>query len=560
MTEAATSLFKMQSAICDHLYTIQEIPGKGHGLVAATTIIKGTRILSESPLFRVPRGGSSKKYLRNSISKKVAALREEQRQAFLSLHNSFEDEDRPELGRVRTNALPLGSDATTGGIFLDSSRINHSCNANAQNTWNENLQKLTIHAIQDIAKGNEITIFYLTTRQNRSARLHALQTDFRFTCSCSLCSLPLDQRKTSDERWDEIHRLDNSIGNGTGILSTPLQTLHDVHKLLSLLDDEGFADASVPRAYYDAFQIAIAHGDIARARVFAERAASSRAILEGNDSPTVQRMESLARNPSQHMTHGFSEKWRGAGDDIPGELGKDEFERWLWRKEIAEVSQYADLRSEAAFPPFDDLPEENDISLEFYESEDGFSYRPCKHWCFLAEIIDVEKFLRLRLIVKDKTDRTVPIAFHTDDRGLELDPLYVQKGFTVAILYAEQHGFLDLSVGIRHENPTAIKIFPLPLGELLILSDKVQQYTRELKGVKTCQGCNQKAASPKKCSRCDLFWYCNKSCQIAGWNENGHKADCKLLKDPDLRRLFLMKWDVFEDYNRFRADLSERKE
>jgi hypothetical protein len=72
---------------------IQEIPGKGHDLVAATTINKGTRILSESPLFRVPRGGNSKEQLRDSISKKVAALREEQRQAFLSLSNSFEDED-----------------------------------------------------------------------------------------------------------------------------------------------------------------------------------------------------------------------------------------------------------------------------------------------------------------------------------------------------------------------------------------------------------------------------------------------------------------------------------
>jgi SET domain-containing protein len=121
----------MQSTICDRLYIIQEIPGKGHGLVAATTITKGTRILSESPLFRVPQGGNSKEQLRDSISKKIAALREEQRQAFLSLRNSFEDEDGPELGRVRTNALPLGSDATTGGIFLDSSCINHSCNPNA---------------------------------------------------------------------------------------------------------------------------------------------------------------------------------------------------------------------------------------------------------------------------------------------------------------------------------------------------------------------------------------------------------------------------------------------
>jgi hypothetical protein len=71
------------------------------------TVTKGTRILPESPLFRVPRGGDSKEQLRDSISKKVDALREEQRQAFLSLRNSLGDEDAPELGRVRTNALQV---------------------------------------------------------------------------------------------------------------------------------------------------------------------------------------------------------------------------------------------------------------------------------------------------------------------------------------------------------------------------------------------------------------------------------------------------------------------
>ena len=47
--------------------------------------------------------------------------------------------------------------------------------------------------------------------------------------------------------------------------------------------------------------------------------------------------------------------------------------------------------------------------------------------------------------------------------------------------------------------------------------------------------------------------------EIVGWNEKGHKADCKLLKDLDLRRLFLIKWDVFEDYYRFGPDLPKTK-
>ena len=444
----------MQNA---NMYAIQEIRGKCHGLVAATTITKGTRILSEFPLFRVPRSGMRKKQIRKLIAKEVAALQEQQRQAFFSLHNSFEDEDGPELGIVRTNALPLGSDATTGGIFLNSSRINHSCDPTAQNTWNENLQRITIHAIRDIAKDDEITIFYLNSRRNRGSRLFDLQTKFRFTCSCSLCSLSDNQRKISDERWDEVQRLDESIGSSAEVVSAPLHTLHKVQKLLNLMDDEIIADVGVPRAYYDAFQIAITYGDVARARIFAKRAASARGILEGKDSPTVQRMESLSMDPSHHMAYGYSKRWETTGSEVPEDLSKDEFERWLWRKGVECGRQFADFQCEADFPPFDNLPAEYDVDLEFFESANGFSYSPRRHWCFLAEIIDIEHFLRLRLIVKDKIQRELPVAFHTDDRGVELDLLCVKKGFTVAILYAEQHGFMDFTVEIRHESPAYLK-------------------------------------------------------------------------------------------------------
>lgn len=55
------------------------------------------------------------------------------------------------------------------------------------------------------------------------------------------------------------------------IISTPLVCLRDsdAHELLRLLGEEDIIDARVPRLYYDAFQVAIANGDQARARVFA---------------------------------------------------------------------------------------------------------------------------------------------------------------------------------------------------------------------------------------------------------------------------------------------------
>ena len=87
---------------------------------------------------------------------------------------------------------------------------------------------------------------------------------------------------------------------------------------------------------------------------------------------------------------------------------------------------------------------------------------PEKHWCFLAEVIDVEYILRLRLVVQDKSGTTVPIAFHTEGRGTEFAS-EVQPGQTVAVLYALQHGFLDFTTGIRLEHCREIKVRPSSL-------------------------------------------------------------------------------------------------
>ncbi|KAI8710891.1 MYND-type zinc finger protein samB [Fusarium sp. LHS14.1] len=540
----------------DSLYLVQDIPGKGRGLVAASKILRGTRILSEAPLIQVPRDVDSKELLRQSISAKLATLSEDQRQAYFSLQNSYPEDGR-ELGIARTNALPLGSNAPRGGVFIDASRINHSCKQNAQNTWNAKLQKLTIHALRDIQEGEEITIMYLPEREGYEARQRALQASFRFDCSCDLCSLPLAERKLSDERLEEIQKLDHVIGNGVAIFFDPLKALHNVQRLLHLLKSEGLNDASVPRAYYDAFQMAITHGDLARAKVFADRALSDRTILEGHDSPDVEKLQQLSNDPSQHRSCGLSKKWTSVTEQIPKGLGVNDFEDWLWRQQKPHGSQFADLRCELTFPAFEHLPADNDVDLEFFQSADGFSYHPRKNWAFLGEIVDIEALFRLRLVVKDRHDQKIPVAFYTSDVGHELAPSKLMTGYTVVILYAETHGFLDLSYGIRHENKDVLKIFPVSLEELLLLSDKVQTHATIVNGMRTCQGCDKKAASLKKCAKCGFFWYCNKSCQTVGWNGNGHKADCKLLRDPDLRGLFLLKWDNFEGHLAFPLRLGD---
>ncbi|KAM0553375.1 hypothetical protein ACHAPJ_007389 [Fusarium lateritium] len=481
----------------DSLYVVQDVPGKGLGLIATSKISRGTRILAESPLIRLPQDVTSDDQSRRLVIAELNPLSENQRQDFFALRNSHPELGK-ELGIVKTNALPMTSDG--GGIFTISSRINHSCRQNAQHAWNENFQKLTIHAIDDIEEGTEITIMYIGKRLDYATRQHALKAKFSFDCHCDLCFLPANERKVSDARLTEIKQLEDSSYQG-GIYFSPLVSLHGMRKVLQLLKSEGIASAAVSRAYDLATQIATTHGDLARAKVFMERTLSTNVALEGEDSPDVQKTKQLIGDPSQHICFGFSTKWASAIEDIPQNLDDNDFENWLWRAQRPNDLELADLRNQADFPAFSDLPSENDLSLNFYQTTGGHFYQPSKHWAFLGEIVNIEAFFRLRLIVKDRDGHQFPIAFYTDSRGREIGPSMLRVGHTVVVLYGEQHGFLDLSVGIRHEEQKALKVFPVSLDDLMLLSDKVQTYSVLADGKRTCHGCNKESASLMKTAK-----------------------------------------------------------
>lgn len=314
------------------LYTIKPLLGKGQGVVAIAKILKGTRILSERPIFKVPRHTTDTRDVESIIIRGLKTLSKDQQRAFFSLHNAHGTRYSPFLGIAKTNVLPLGSGAPEGGVFLEASRINHACRCNAQNTWNANLNELTIHACKDIEEGDEITISYLDGSESYAARQLSLKSSFSFDCACELCSLPPDRRQQSDQRLAEITRLDGLIGDGMRIVSTPLSCLYDAHALLRQLEKERIVDARIPRLYYDALQIAITNGDQARAKIFAERARAARTVLEGEDSPETIRLEGLVEKPAQHRLYGTSMKWKQAVKKVPHGLSIQEFDDWLWKK------------------------------------------------------------------------------------------------------------------------------------------------------------------------------------------------------------------------------------
>ncbi|RGP81492.1 set domain [Fusarium longipes] len=515
----------------DELYAICDVPLKGKGLIATYEIPKGTRILAESPLFKLPHQGPSLEILHRLILNELDKLTEAQRKSFYSLHGETE------VGIVLTNTLPLGPDPKDGAVFIKSSRINHSCKPNAHNVWNSDLDKITIHAIEDIDQGEEITISYLGALLPYDERQKRLEADFGFECCCRLCRIHPGENDLDDKRVKEINDLTANLVNISSFSISPSRCLHQLYKAISKLEVGSIAYPIIPRLYLNAMEGTLLHSDLARAQVFVQRAIAKCIICEGHDGPTVKRLKTLAENPTQYEFYGLTQRYKSAIEDI-SETNDVSFENWLWM-------------SPHGFPLFSDsdgLPTEIELASIpprlMTETEDDFR-TPCKHWAFLGEIIHVEVLWRVRLIVKDKTGHQLPVAFYTETHGQEIGASMLRVGFTVVILYAKQHGFMDGTVGIRHEDPGQLRILPTSLDNFLRLNDRVQSYSSTKNQGNICHGCDKKSAS-LKCSKCGFFWYCNQDCQTRGWDEKGHKADCKLLRKENMKGLFLVKWNEFE--------------
>jgi hypothetical protein len=453
----------MSSSASDGIYSLQSVPGKGKGLVAIKRISKGTRILSEEPIITIGGNKLNIEQQQISIYRQVATLSEHQQRAFLSMHNIHPYRDAAEryLGIVRTNSLPAEADGVKGAIFLEACRINHACDNNAQKNWNEKIKRHTVHALRDIDKGEEITITYLSPLKNRTARQKALQERFGFICLCHLCSLPPEQSQESDRRLEEIHRLDGVIDQlGTeGILVSPLRTLNYFDQQVRLYNEQGRQDVGFAQVLVHAAQLVIANSDLARGRIFAERAASVWKTTLGGDSTEAIKHGDLAQDPSKYELCGISMKWKTKVGEAPQGLELSDFEDWLWRRQKPkQPGQPVDFRNRATFPGFNGLPYENHIDPEFYASVDELTHRPRRHWLFLAEIVDFGTLARLQMDIKDVDGTTIPLFFYTDKRGSELAPSQVRSGYTVAILYAQRHAFMFDKPGIRHEEPTNIKV------------------------------------------------------------------------------------------------------
>lgn len=214
------------------------------------------------------------------------------------------------------------------------------------------------------------------------------------------------------------------------------------------------------------------------------------------------------------------------------------------------------LKNELYFPSFRNLSQENDLD-ERYWREDlrrGVWTQACT-WCFLAEITNDEAsqipFLRNRVFVRDRRGQdNIPISFYPE-RG-QFDFKTLKKGHTVCVMLAEQHRFLDMTIGLRIEGLDTVKVIPCGLDDLLALSTVYSQHEH------VCWACEKKkieetsgsagAVDLKKCAACHTAQYCSKECQVKDWKLR-HRSWCKVL--PEFLKMTKINYSTYNEHALF---------
>ena len=122
------------------------------------------------------------------------------------------------------------------------------------------------------------------------------------------------------------------------------------------------------------------------------------------------------------------------------------------------MTHLTDLRDERFFPTFGNCPSENDIDEEYYTSSDGFHFNPHTTVVFSLKSRMYPISCAFGSLPKTNQDKNFPIAFYLEDGDTDQSFSCYLKSHTVAILYAQQHNFMDLSVGIRQETITGVRV------------------------------------------------------------------------------------------------------
>ena len=185
---------------------VTEIPGKGRGLVAARDIKMGEQIFVDKPVIKICSDVDNLIKNMDQVKIQVNKLPSEAKILFNSLEcpemeRAFCCKNEETVMTFQKFSKYLRRKKGKGdlGYFylsLNLTLINHSCAPNIADLSlpPEDECKIEVRAIKDIAKGDEITMCYLSPMQfwsvgfDAQKRRDEIQDKFSFDCKCHVCS------------------------------------------------------------------------------------------------------------------------------------------------------------------------------------------------------------------------------------------------------------------------------------------------------------------------------------------------------------------------------------
>ncbi|KAF2851701.1 SET domain-containing protein [Plenodomus tracheiphilus IPT5] len=299
----------------NHFYEVRAIPGKGFGCFALKDLKRGTRILADSPLLIVPMAD----YLQEDIQAAFDKLTPREKELYFSLHSGHGQDPRnwpsqihPSVdGKERTrieqqHAARTGKEPTLisifqtncmemnkgAAVFPHASRFNHACNPNACFTWNAGIGKETIHIMNDVKAGTEITLSYCDMLHDTKLRSWELK-HYGFVCGCPACAEDEDDENTyayqSADRRFRLQELDREtrmlrrsrLDEGAKVpdFATKLVQMAALHQ------QDGDFSARLASVFLDIALVCELKDEFKFAKIAAVKAVQTKRDCQGEDFP-----------------------------------------------------------------------------------------------------------------------------------------------------------------------------------------------------------------------------------------------------------------------------------
>ncbi|KAJ7199810.1 hypothetical protein GGX14DRAFT_572522 [Mycena pura] len=213
------------------------------------------------------------------------------------------DPSRPIESRL---AQLLPCEEGVHGLFLTAGRVNHTCysplgHPNAIYGWLDSKKVQIIHALEDIAKDEEITVSYLGPALDIGDPAEHLREKYGFDCGCAGCRRPRSDRLASMQRTHAFVRFRDALPGGMidpeVAIRSPVALLEHIEHNTLAICEEGYPWAPLASGTHDGAAFCAVYGDPRSVVLWQALRREVLRVIYGSDHAEYIESANLVLNP-----------------------------------------------------------------------------------------------------------------------------------------------------------------------------------------------------------------------------------------------------------------------